>query len=315
MKLAELSDRLGLRHRGGNPEILGVAPLAEAGPDDLTFVTEKGWLSGWRQQAGAVVIPESLAGALPESTPMLISRSPAVDIGRAACLLGGKTLGVLGVHPRAIVDPTARLGEGVGIGPGAVIGAEVTIGDESVVHAGAVILDRCVIGRRCIIHANAVVGADGFGYEVVDGRLVRIPHLGIVRIEDDVEVGACTTIDRARFGETLIGNGTKIDNLVQIAHNCRIGRQVTIVSQVGISGSCVIEEGAVLAGQAGVVPHVTIGRGARIGASTGVTGDVAAGETLSGWWGRSHRRNMTELAALRKLPEFMKSMRELLSGK
>jgi len=219
-----------------------------------------------------------------------------------------------GIHPSAVVDPTATLGAGVAVGPLAVIGADVQIGANSTIQAGAVIHERCLIGARCIIGANTVIGAEGFGYEFVDNGLQRIPHLGIVRIDDDVDIGAATTIDRARFGETHIGGGSKIDNLVQIAHNVEIGRHCIIVSQVGIAGSCRIGDGAILAGQAGLVPHVTIGSGAKIAAATGVATDVPDGASWSGWWGLKHRDNMTQINAIRKLPEFMKRVRNFMKN-
>ncbi|MBF0127093.1 MAG: UDP-3-O-(3-hydroxymyristoyl)glucosamine N-acyltransferase, partial [Magnetococcales bacterium] len=307
MKLTELAQQLALEPRGGDVDISGVAPLENADQGDLSFVVAQKWLSGARR-AGALLVPPALVEMAQAETgvPLLVSAAPALDAGRAALLLGGRTLTLKGIHPSAVIDPTARLGTGVAVGPLAVIGAEVVIGDHTEVHAGAVIHERCVVGPRCVIHSNAVIGGDGFGFEYVAGAHRKIPHLGIVRIEEDVEIGSGTTIDRARFGETLIGAGTKIDNLVQIAHNVSIGRACVIVSQVGIAGSCRIEDGVVLAGQAGLVPHVTIGRGARVGASTGVAGSVPAGVTWSGYWGQPHRDNLAQLAAVRGLPAFMK---------
>ncbi|MBF0191392.1 MAG: UDP-3-O-(3-hydroxymyristoyl)glucosamine N-acyltransferase [Magnetococcales bacterium] len=315
MKLTELASQLGVEHRGGEVEILGVAPLDRAGTGDLSFVTTRKWLSEAHGASALLVSPE-LAGEAEGmvATPLLISATPGRDAGRAALLLGGRELRMSGIHPSAVIDPTARIGSGATIGALAVIGAEAVIGEDCVIHPGAVIHERSVIGARSVIHPNAVIGSDGFGFEYADGAHQRIPHLGIVRIEEDVEVGAGTTVDRARFGETRIGAGTKIDNLVQIGHNVQIGRACIIVSQVGIAGSCRIEDGAVLAGQVGLAPHVTVGRGARIAASTGVAGDVPAGVTWSGWWGCQHRENLSQINALRKLPEFMKTVRAFMKG-
>ncbi len=313
MKLTELAQRLALELRGGDVEISGVAPLESAGSADLSFVIARKWLSG-TSQAAALLVPHDLAdGVLTEmGVPVLITSTPALAAGQAALLLGGRILSMTGIHSSAVIDPTARLGEGVVVGPLAVIGADVVIGADSVIFSGAVIHERSVIGSRCVIHANAVIGGEGFGFEFVDGAHRKIPHLGIVRLEDDVEVGSGTTIDRARFGETFVGSGTKIDNLVQIAHNVSIGRACIIVSQVGIAGSCRIEDGAVLAGQVGLVPHVTVGHGARVAASTGVAVDVPAGATWSGWWGGPHRENLSQINAMRKLPAFMKTVREFM---
>ncbi|MEO5378388.1 MAG: UDP-3-O-(3-hydroxymyristoyl)glucosamine N-acyltransferase [Magnetococcus sp. DMHC-6] len=312
MKLSELAHQLGLERRGEDLSIVHIAPLESAGAEDLTFVVEKKWLAKVKN-AAAVLISTALYESHPEEVeklarPFLLSRSPSVDAGRAGILLGQQEMSPSGIHPKAIIHDTAQLGEGVTVGAGAVIEAGVHIGAGSVIYAGAVIHERCWIGARCVIQSNCVIGADGFGYEQVNGRLQRIPHLGIVYIEDEVEIGANTTIDRARFGETRIGMGSKIDNLVQIGHNVEIGRQVIIVSQVGISGSCKIEDGVILAGQSGIVPHVTVGAGARIAASTGVAVDVPAGATWSGWWGHEHLKNMREINSIQKLPDFMKSV-------
>jgi UDP-3-O-[3-hydroxymyristoyl] glucosamine N-acyltransferase len=158
------------------------------------------------------------------------------------------------------------------------------------------------IGARCIVHSGARLGADGFGYAWMDGGHRKILHVGGCVIDDDVEIGANTTIDRGSIGDTVIGQGTKIDNLVQIGHNCRVGKHVIIVSQVGISGSTVVEDGAVIGGQAGVQGHVTIGSGARVGAQAGVIGDIAPGATVSGYPARPHREAMRASAALQRMP-------------
>ncbi|MBF0437603.1 MAG: UDP-3-O-(3-hydroxymyristoyl)glucosamine N-acyltransferase [Magnetococcales bacterium] len=316
MKLNDLAKHLSLEVRGGDPEITGVSPLENAEAGDLSFVISRKWLA-MAPKASALLVPPDLVdeARAERDVPVLISQAPALDAGRAALLLGGRVLEVIGIHPSAVIDPTARLSEGVTVGPLAVIGPEVVIGPNTKIFSGAVIHARCVIGSHCVIHSNAVIGGDGFGFEFIDGAHRRIPHLGIVRIEDDVEVGSGTTIDRARFGETFIGSGTRIDNLVQIAHNVHIGRFCVIVSQVGIAGSCRIEDGAVLAGQAGLVPHVTVGRGARVAASTGVAVDVPGGATWSGWWGGPHRENLAQINAVRKLPEFMKTVRAFMKSR
>lgn len=315
MKLSELATQLGLEHPKKDVTITGIAPLDTAGPGDLSFINTRKWLdtvnlSG--HKAEAFMISEALASSLTADQPHLITPSPALHAGIAATRLGRKTLNVHAIHPSAIIDPTAQLAPSVAIGPHAVIGAEVVIAEESVIHAGAIIHDGSLIGARCIIGSNSVIGSDGFGYEFVAGQHQKIPHLGIVRIDDDVEIGASTTIDRARFGETHIGTGTKIDNLVQIAHNVTIGQHCLIVSQVGIAGSCRIEDGAIIAGQAGLVPHVTIGQGARIAAATGVAGDVPPGVTWSGYWGQRHRNNLTQINAVRALPDFIKKVQKFM---
>ncbi|MEO5349359.1 MAG: UDP-3-O-(3-hydroxymyristoyl)glucosamine N-acyltransferase [Magnetococcus sp. YQC-3] len=313
MQLTVLAERLGLAQPAQEAEFAGVAPLQEAGPTDLSFISEQKWLErvlAGAHTAAAFLLPANLAAGL--TLPHLITPTPALHIAQAAILLGGKTLSVQGIHPTACIDPTARLAPGVAIGPHVVIEEGVEIGAESVIHAGVVIHARCSIGARCIIGSNSVIGSDGFGYEFTAGRHQKIPHLGNVVIEDEVEIGASTTIDRGRFGATRIGTGTKIDNLVQIAHNVEIGRHCLIVAQVGIAGSCRLEDGVILAGQAGLVPHVTIGRGTRVGAATGVAGSVPAGVTWSGYWGQPHRDNLAQLAAVRGLPAFMKKVQAFM---
>lgn len=309
MKLSQLAQTLGLEQRGMDVEVTGVAPADEAGPGTLAFAGERKHLAK-ANGAGALILTEELAHGL--ERPLLVSRAPALDLARAAPLLGHRAMGFVGVDPAAVIHPSAQLGEGVAVGARAVIGAEAVIGPGCIIHPGAIIHERCILGARCVIQSNAVIGSEGFAYEFVGGRHQPVPHFGIARLEDDVEVGACTTVDRARFGETLIGAGTKIDNQVQIAHNVHIGRHCIIVAQVGIAGSCTIGDGVVLAGQVGVVPHVTIGRGARLAASTGVANDVPEGATFSGWWGKDHRRSMIELSSMGKLPEFMKEVRAFM---
>lgn len=307
MRLSQLAQKLGLEHQGADCELKGVAPAEEAQPGDLSFLVDR---KRRHLTAEAFITTRELARELDK--PCLISRSPAVDFGRAAQLFGRQVMTLHGRHPTAMVDPSAFLEEGVALGAHVVIGPGVHVGPDTVVHAGAVIHERSEIGARCVIHGNVVIGGDGFGFESVEGRHTRIPHLGIVRIGDDVEIGACTTIDRARFGETVVGDGTKIDNLVQVGHNVRIGKHCLIMAQVGLAGSVRVEDGVIIAGQSGVVPHVTIGAGAMIAASTGVAGDVPARTVWSGWWGQEHRQNLEQLSALRKLPALMKQVQAFL---
>ena len=317
INLSVLAERLGLQLLGEDVSITGVAPLTSAGPGELSFIEAQKWLAyieTYSERIGAVIAPLALASRI--SKPLLISETPALDVARAALMMGYRTLAYteVGIHPTAVVDPSSCIGHGVSIGPLVVIGAEVVIGDETIIYAGAIIHERSIIGARCIIHSHAVIGADGYGFQYVAGSHQRIPHFGIVRIGDDVEIGSGTTVDRARFGETTIGDGTKIDNLVQIAHNVQIGRHVLIVAQVGIAGSCVIDDGAILAGQAGIVPHVTVGKGARVAAGTGVATDVPPGKSWSGWWGQEHRHNLLEISAVRKLPAFIKKVEAFLQA-
>jgi len=235
----------------------------------------------------------------------------------------------VGVSASAIISPTAKLGPGVTVGANAVIGDGVEIGDGSMIHSGVQIMAGCelgdnvvvfpnvvlyensVVGSRVIIHAGAVVGAHGFGYTTVDGRHQLSAQLGNVVIGDDVEIGACTTIDRATYGATVIGEGTKIDNQVMIAHNCRIGRHNIICSQVGVAGTTSTGDYVVMAGQVGIRDHVHIGEGAKLGAKAGVMSDVPAGGAYVGIPATPERRQMLIQASLMKLPELKKQIKAL----
>lgn len=234
-----------------------------------------------------------------------------------------------GVHPTAVVAPSVRLGEGVSIGPNSVIGEETWLGDGVVVGAnsvlgadcqvgegtnvgsGVTLYDGTVVGERCRLHSGVVLGADGFGYKQVEGRHVPAPQLGTVEVGDDVEIGANTTIDGGVYGPTRIGDGTKIDNLVQIGHNCRIGRHNLLCSQVGIAGSTTTGDYVVMAGQVGVRDHVHIGKGAVLSAMSGVSNDVPEGEIMLGAPATPLRDQKLKFAAIAKLPQLRKDFREL----
>ena len=237
-----------------------------------------------------------------------------------------------GIHPTAVIGRGAQIGDGASIGPfvhvgdGARIGARSVLDAHVVVGAGARLGEECQlrpsvtlypgaeVGNRVVIHSGAVIGSDGFGYVFRDGRHEKIPHVGRCVIEDDVEIGAGTTIDRGSIDDTVIGTGTKIDNLVQVAHNVRIGRLCMIVSQAGISGSTRIEDGVVIGGQAGLQGHHTIGKGARIGGQSGVFGDVPAGESWSGYPARPHREALRAQATLFRLSAMLKRIEQLLAS-
>ncbi len=236
-----------------------------------------------------------------------------------------------GVSPQASVDPSARLADDVEIHPFATVGAECEIGPGVTIHSGARLMAGCrvgvsstifsnavlyentVVGARCLIHANAVLGAYGFGYKVTDGRYVLSAQLGHVELGDDVEIGAGTTIDRGTYGPTRIGVGTKIDNLVMIAHNCRLGRHNMICSQVGVAGSTSTGEWVVMAGQVGVRDHVHIGDKAVLGARSGVSCDIEPGKTVLGEPAIDLRDRKLQLATISKLPEMRKELKQLCS--
>ena len=232
--------------------------------------------------------------------------SPAADIAPSA-IIGGNT----NIHANVTVSEDVEIGTGCSIFPGTVIGRGVKIGNNVVLHPNVVLYDDISIGNDCIIHANSVVGADGFGYRPIDGQHVRIPHVGTVRIEDDVEIGACSTIDRAKVGATVIGQGTKIDNQVMVGHNCEIGKHNLLVSQVGFAGSVTTGSYVVCAGQVGVADHVHLGDGAIFGAQCGVHRSMPGGKTYLGAPAAPVDETSRQLMSLRKLPQLRKTVRTM----
>ncbi len=332
LTLAELAELVGAE-LDGDPGVVvtGAAELESAGPADLSFIGMDRYARFLADtKAGAVIArPGSFDPADKGSTNMLLVDNPHLAFARALAEICPEARPEPGIDPRASVDPGADVdpgayvgpfaivGRGARIDPGAVVHGGVFVGDEAVIGAsavlypGVVVRERCTIGRRVIIHCNAVVGSDGFGY-AHDGRgFVKVPQIGTVRIEDDVEIGACTTIDRAALGETVIGRGTKIDNLVQIAHNVVVGEGSAMAAQVGVAGSAVIGRGVQLGGQAGVAGHVTIGDGLVAAARTGLHGNTPGGQTVSGFPSMPIKdwRKAQVMAA--RLPEMRDRIREL----
>jgi UDP-3-O-[3-hydroxymyristoyl] glucosamine N-acyltransferase len=285
----------------GNPtqEIKGVASLADAIEGEVTFFRDPRYATLLRKtRASAVFVPRDFSESI--SPAKIRVEDPAKAFERVALKFASKPIEFApGVHATAIIDPTVKLGARISIQPYAVIEAASVIGDDTVIGAGTyvghetiigaqtmiyanvTIRERTRIGSRVIIHGGAVIGADGFGFEVVDGRYAKIPQTGIVQIDNDVEIGANTTIDRARFGRTWIQEGVKIDNLVQVAHNVVIGKHSVIAAQTGISGSTRVGEQVQMAGQVGIVGHVAIGDRTVIAAQSGVSKDIAGGT----WFG------------------------------
>jgi UDP-3-O-[3-hydroxymyristoyl] glucosamine N-acyltransferase len=323
----------------GDPDLViqAARPLNEAGPADITFIeSERHARSLETTRARAVVVPSGLAGANRESrgadAPGAFISVPDPLMAFVAIvrhLHGLPELPLHGIDPRATVDPSATVGPEPSIHPFAVIGANTIIGARCRIHAGVVIgrncrlgddvvlyphvvlYDRTDLGHRVVVHANAVLGGDGFGYRLQDGRHVKVPQLGSVEIGDDVEIGAATTIDRGTFQATRVGTGTRIDNLVQIGHNCQIGRHNLLVSQVGIAGSCTTGEYVVLAGQVGLADHVHIGDKAVIGARSGLFRDVPAGERMLGTPAMPERETKRVYLCLDQLPALCREVRQL----
>lgn len=316
----------------GDPErlITAVAPLAEAGPDHLSFVANPRYLpyvQGTR--AGVILVPEELAERVPDGVARIVVKDPHVALYRLLPRLYPPEPVEPGVHrtavvaedavlaadvsigPFAVVESGVRVGERTRIGAHAVVGSGARVGADCVIHSQATLYAGVVLGNRCIIHSGARIGKEGFGFVWHEDGHRRIPQVGGCVLGDEVEVGCNTTIDRGSIGDTVVGDGTKIDNLVQVGHNDRIGRHVVLISQVGISGSTAIGDGAVLAGQVGVGGHLTIGAGAKLGGQAGVIGDVPAGATYSGYPARPHREAIRAQGLIFRLHELFRRVRAL----
>jgi UDP-3-O-[3-hydroxymyristoyl] glucosamine N-acyltransferase len=315
----------------GDGEILiqSARSLSEAGPGDITFVESERYAAQFRTcLASAAVVSAALQAS--GLTLIRVADPLAAFIAIVRHLQGKSEPEPHGIDPRACVDATARIGPSASILPfasvgagtvsgarcrihnGVVIGRNCRLGDDVVIYPNAVLYEDSIVGHRAIIHANAVVGADGFGYRFQNGRHIKVPQLGYVELGDDVEIGAGTMIDRGTFGPTRVGAGTKIDNLVQIGHNCHIGPHNLLVSQVGIAGSCTTGHHVVIAGQAGLADHVHVGDGVVIGAKAGVTKDIAAGERVLGAPATSERDQKRILMSLERLPEMRRDLRRIL---
>ena len=323
----------GKLHGDGDARVSSVAPLDRAADGQLTFCGSARYAPQLATTRATVVLVapdvedaattararvvverphESLVGLLPRLYRLRATRPgihPSAVLGRGAVIGADVSIG-----PFAHVGDGAVLGDRVAIDAGATVGAGVRIGDDSRLFPGVTVYPGSELGQRVTIHARAVIGSDGFGYVWRDGRHEKIPHVGRCIVQDDVEIGAGTTIDRGSIDDTIIGAGSKIDNLVMIAHNVRIGRLCMIAAQAGIAGSVRIEDGVVIGGQAGFQGHHTIGKGARIGAQSGVFGDVPPGETWSGYPARPHREALRAQAALLRLSGMMKGLERLLGG-
>ena len=321
----EVADFVQARVLGdGTVQLKGISTHQSAGPSDLVFVDDEKHLRSALESSAAAVIAGDFAAGKTSSKPLLIATQPRLAFSRAAQLLCPEPERKPGIHPSAIVNPSARLasnvtievrvvigedahiGEGTRIGAGSVIGAKAIIGCNCNLYPNVTVYPAVRLGDRVIIHSGAVLGSDGFGYvrDEATGRYEKFPQVGRLEIEDDVEIGANTTIDRGALDTTRIARGTKIDNLVHIAHNCQIGEDIVIAAQTGLSGSVVLENGVVVAGQVGIADHVRVEAGAILGAQCGVPSKkVIRGKGIV-FWGtpaRPIQQYLKELAALGRL--------------
>jgi UDP-3-O-[3-hydroxymyristoyl] glucosamine N-acyltransferase len=313
--------------------VSGIAGLEEAGPSDVTFADPQRTAEALGCPAGVVVLSRSAwekAGLAPSGEQAVI----LVDNPRLAFAVLLRAFAPdyrprPGVHPQAVVHPTAVLGRDVAVGAGAVveagarlgdrvvlypgvyIGPDSVVGDDSVLHAQVVVRERVTIGRNVLIHPGAVLGSDGFGFVTSGGRQHKVPHIGTVEVGDDVEIGANVTIDRATCGRTVIGRGTKLDNLVQVGHNAQLGEDCLVVAQVGLAGSSRLGDHSIMAGKSGIGGHYTVGAGSVVMASSIVAADVKPGSVVSGVPARPHSEEMRSKAAAHRLPEALRELRDL----
>ena len=335
--LAELVEKIGGEIHGDPDKIIkGIAPFDEAGQEDITFADSPKILKRISQTgAGAVLVPKNVDPVIdPElehagpanlirsdnprlafakimnlcfpSPPSSGNISPKASVGENVALGADVSIG-----PFSVIEDNVTIGSRVTIHPQVVIGSGVTIGDDVIIYPNVSILARCVIGSRVIVHAGTVIGSDGFGFVPDGGIHYKIPQLGIVQIDDDVEIGACNTIDRATFGRTWIKKGVKTDNHVQIAHNVVVGENTLIVAQVGIAGSAKIGKNVILAGQAGIGGHISIGDYVTVGPQAGVTRSVSNGKVVSGTPEMPHKLWLRVSQVIPRLPELKRKIADL----
>lgn len=331
LTLEEVADRVGGRLVGdGSVEVRGIAPVDQAGPDRLAFLGSRGYVRYAADSgAAAFLVSADLDGMLSGGAARVIVDDAYPAMRTLLRHFHPPRPWTPSVHPTAVLGRGVELGEGVQIGPYAVLEQGVSIGDgtrvgahcvvcrgssvgrEGRLHPHVVLYEDTVVGDRVTVHSGARLGPDGFGYTMVDGEHAKIPQVGRCVVEDDVEVGANTTIDRGSLGDTRIGRGSKLDNLVHIAHNVRVGARSLFAALVGIAGSTRIGEGVFMGGQAGAINAIEIGDGARITAQTGVIGDLDAGGTYTGYPARPHREAMKTYGQLSRLPELRKRVKRL----
>ncbi|MDR3561809.1 MAG: UDP-3-O-(3-hydroxymyristoyl)glucosamine N-acyltransferase [Negativicutes bacterium] len=308
------------------PEITGITNIEDAGPGEITFAVPPHLEKAADSAAAAVIIPDTVTAF---SKPAIRVANPRVAFIKLLELFTPPTVVQRGIHPTAQIGANVQLGDnvavmanavisdGVSIGDNTVIypqvwvGEDVAVGDNTIVYPNVTIYPRCILGARVIIHAGTVIGSDGFGFVTVSGRHHKVPHVGNVIIGDDVEIGANVTIDRGTTGSTVVKRGTKIDNLVHLAHNVVVGENCFLVAFTGISGSTKIGNNVTFAGQSGSAGHLNIGDNCVFAAKTGVIGHVPANSFYSGFPARPHREWLKAEAAQRKIPDLMKKVQEL----
>ena len=315
----------------GSEKILGLAEIDKAGQGQLSFISNPKYLKYIETTSASAVLVDHDFPKTDRTTLLRTANPYFAFLQLAQTFYQQKPQVAVGVHPTAVIGDGCELGADIAIGahvvigsgckigagsvlfPGVVLGDQVKVGEKCIIYANVSVREQCVIGNRVIIQMGAVIGSDGFGFAFEGGKYHKIPQMGIVVIEDDVEIGANTTIDRATIGETRIAMGAKIDNLVQIAHNVQIGEHTAIAAQAGISGSTKVGRYVRMGGQAGLIGHIEVGDQAAIGAQAGITKSVPEKQFVSGYPARPHMQAKREEASLAKLPELIKKVRRLES--
>lgn len=328
--IAELAKITGGTLRGsGSATITGVADVREAGPQEATWVSRESFAERLKSSRAGVVLVRKEFG----ETPMPAIACERLDAAIAA-LLGAfrppASRPAAGIHPAAIIDSTAQIGEQTAIGPyvvvesgvrigkrcvihaGVIIGRDTTIGDDCEIRSNAVVYHGCRLGSRVLIHSNAVIGKDGFGFYFDGKQHVRFPHAGGTVLEDDVEIGACSCVDRAKFGNTVVARGTKIDNLVQVAHNCRVGQHNMVAGCTGMSGSVRTGDYCVIGGRATFFDNISMGNQVQVGATTVITKDIPDGLKVSGHPAQDLQLELREKASLKRLAENHRKILDLI---
>jgi UDP-3-O-[3-hydroxymyristoyl] glucosamine N-acyltransferase len=307
--------------------ITGISGIKEARPGDLTFLANPKYATAAKKtEASAILVGR---GVLIEGKTVIQTDNPSLAFSKVIDLVKDAVPKPFGIHPTAVVAPSAVIGDGVALGPHVVIEENVKIGKNTVICAGTyigykasvgentfiypnvTIREEVVIGKDVIIHSSTVVGSDGFGYIQINDEHMKVPQLGNVVVEDNVEIGACVTIDRARFDHTRIGKGTKIDNLVQIAHNVQVGENALIIALAGIAGSASIGKNAIIAGQVGVAGHVTVGDRAVVAAQSGITKDVDPGAMMFGTPAEEYTIATRVMGHMKRLPRYAEEIKAL----
>lgn len=327
LRLSDIATRLGMTLKGDDREVSGVNTLSAAGPDELSFLANPKYISELHTtRAAAVIVHADNAGDVPCA---LISAHPYQDFGRTLTLFARPQGWFSGISERADIHPEAQLGagvtvapfacigpravieDGVRIFPGCYIGEDCHVGEGSTLYPRVTLMSGTRIGKRCIIHAGVVLGGDGFGFTRTARGVEKIPQVGTVTLDDDVEVGANSTIDRAVLDVTHVGQGSKIDNLVQIGHNVRLGKNNFIVAQVGIAGSCTLGDDVTLAGQSGLSGHLRIGNNVTLGPQSGVARDIPDNMTMGGTPAVDQKTFMRTLALMPQFPDMFKRLSKL----